>query len=246
MTDTMLKKNRIDFNRARTGIARLIKDKEDTEAVFEIMSALSGKAIPNVYAKLLRSAEGGKLAVEGLELQPILDDHEALMRYPADSVGRAYVDFVQGRKISAGGLSEESRKVNAEIDMAHPYAWMARRLRDVHDIWHVLTGYQTDALGEVCVVAFSYAQTRSAGFALIAAVGSNELQGRLQGEPVRRAAWQAFQNGRKAAWLPALDYVALLKEPLVSARQRLNILAPTYYRQIPEDQRNSAFLPKAA
>jgi ubiquinone biosynthesis protein COQ4 len=35
----------------------------------------------------------------------------------------------------------------------------------VHDIWHVLTGYRRDALGEACLVAFSYAQTRGLGWA---------------------------------------------------------------------------------
>jgi ubiquinone biosynthesis protein COQ4 len=246
MTTTALMRNTIDLPRARQGIARLLRDKEDTEAVFEIMGALSGKTIPNAYRKLLTTVEGGKIALEGVELQPILDDHDTLLRLPLGSVGRAYVDFVQGRKISAGGLSEESRKVNAQIDMPHPYAWMARRLRDVHDIWHVLTGYQTDALGEVCVVAFSYAQTRSTGFAVIAAAGSNELQNQLRGHRVRGAAWQAYQNGRKAAWLPAQDYVALLKEPLISARQRLNILAPSLYSAIPEAQRNGAMIGQAA
>ena len=157
---------------------------------------------------------------------------------PIGSVGRAYLDFVQGRKISAEGLAQESRKTGDEIDAAHPYAWYARRMRDVHDLWHVLSGYETDALGEVCVVAFSYAQTKSAGFALIAAAGSNELQRLLPRHPVRRAAWQAYMNGRRASWLPAEDYVRLLSEPLISARKRLNIAAPSYYLAIPSYERD--------
>jgi ubiquinone biosynthesis protein COQ4 len=246
MTTTAMTKPTINLVAARDGITRLIRDKEDTEAVFEIMRALSGKAIPNAYRKLLNTVEGGKMALEARELQPVLDDHAALLKLPEGSVGRTYVDFVHGRKISAAGLSEESRKAGNDIDMAHPYAWMARRMRDVHDLWHVLTGYQTDALGEVCVVAFSYAQTRSAGFALIAAVGSNELQSRLRNHRVRAAAWQAYRNGRKAAWLPALDYEALLHEPLIAARQRLNILAPSLYEAIPEAERNGVVLGEAA
>jgi ubiquinone biosynthesis protein COQ4 len=105
-------------------------------------------------------------------------------------------------------------------------------------LWHVLSGYETDALGEVCVVAFSYSQTKSAGFALIAAAGSNELQRLLPGHPVRRAAWQAYMNGRRAAWLPVVDYPALLAEPLIAARQRLNIAAPTHYLAIPPSERD--------
>jgi ubiquinone biosynthesis protein COQ4 len=238
MTQTALAPSNIDLLAAGRAIGRLLADKEDTKSVFEIMQALSGKTIPNGYRKLLSSVEGGKIALNAQELQPILDDHLTMAKLPKDSVGRAYLDFVQGRKISAQGLAEESRKTGNEIDARHPYAWYARRMRDVHDLWHVLTGYETDALGEVCVVAFSYAQTKSAGFALIAAAGSHELQRLLPGHPVRKAAWQAYMNGRRAAWLPVQDYPALLAEPLVSARQRLNIAAPSHYLAIPANQRN--------
>jgi ubiquinone biosynthesis protein COQ4 len=225
---------RIQPRRALAGIRRLIADKEDTEAVFEIMRALSGRAIPNGYRRLVESAEGGRIALQAQELAPLLDDHDALRSLPPGTVGRAYVDFVEGRKISAEGLAEESRKIrDTDIDAVHPYAWYARRMRDVHDLWHVLTGYNTDALGEACVVAFSYAQTRSAGFALIAFAGAREIARHLPGQPVRRAVWQAWRNGSKASWLPELDYPALLAEPLDQARRRLNIAKPSWYLAIP-------------
>lgn len=238
MTLTAIKSNHIDLPAAGRAINKLLRDKEDTEAVFDIMRALSGNTIPNGYRKLLTSVEGGKIALESIELQPILDDHDTLAGLPEHSVARAYLDFVQGRKISAAGLADESRKSGNEIDAHHPYAWYARRMRDVHDLWHVLTGYQTDALGEACLVAFSYAQTKSAGFALIAFAGSNELQRQLPSHPVRRAVWQAYLNGRRAAWLPAQDYIALLREPLVDARKRLNIQAPAHYLAVPVKARD--------
>jgi ubiquinone biosynthesis protein COQ4 len=239
MTVTAITPSRFDLVAAGKAINKLLADKEDTEAVFDIMRALSGKAIPNAYKKLLSSVEGSKIALDGMELQPILDDHETMATLPAGSVGRAYLDFVQGRKISAEGLANESRKSGNDIDARHPYAWMARRMRDVHDLWHVLTGYQTDALGEACLVAFSYAQTKSTGFALIAVAGSHELQRQLPSHPVRRAAWQAYMNGRRAAWLPAQDYIALLAEPLADARKRLNIAAPSLYSAIPSAVRSN-------
>jgi ubiquinone biosynthesis protein COQ4 len=238
MTQTAIAPAFIDLLAAGRAMGKLLNDKEDTKAVFEIMRALSGATISKGYQKLLGSVEGGQIALKAQELQPLLDDHETMAKLPAGSVGRAYLDFVQGRKISAQGLADESRKTGDEIDAAHPYAWYARRMRDVHDLWHVLSGYETDALGEVCVVAFSYAQTKSAGFALIAAAGSNELQRLLPGHPVRRAAWQAYMNGRRAAWLPVVDYPALLAEPLISARQRLNVAAPTHYLAIPANERD--------
>lgn len=240
MSLTPIRPHKVDVFAAKRAIERLLADKEDTKAVFEIMRALSGRSIPNSYQRLLRSVEGGQIAFGRRELQPLLDDHMSLSKLPDGTVGRAYVDFVNGRKISAAGLADESRKIGDDIDADHPYAWYARRMRDIHDLWHVLTGYETDALGEVCVVAFSYAQTKSSGFALIAAAGAREIDKILPHQPVWRAAWQAYSNGRQCAWLPALDYPKLLSEPLVDARKRLNIQAPSYYLSIPASDRSKA------
>lgn len=226
--------------KALAALRALIRDKEDTVQVFEIMRALSGRSIPKGYLRLLASPEGGRIAMNAQELAPLFDVHATLRQLPDGSVGRAYLSFVEAQQLSAEGLAAESRKTGeSEIDAEHPFAWYARRMRDVHDIWHVLTGYGRDALGESCVVAFSYAQTRSSGFALIAAAGALEIGRRLPGQPVREAVWQAYQMGRKAAWLPAVDYPALLAMPLSQARAQLSIGVPTQYQAIAQDLRDA-------
>jgi ubiquinone biosynthesis protein COQ4 len=172
-------------------------------------------------------------------LQPILDDRDALHALPEGSVGRAYLKFVEAQALSAEGLAEESRKgTDAAIDAEHPMAWYARRLRDIHDLWHVLTGYGRDALGETCLVAFSYAQTRSTGFALLACVGAREVSRALEARPVAQAVWQGYRNGASAAWLPGEDYEALLAAPLEAARTRLRIARPSVYLSIPAAERD--------
>jgi ubiquinone biosynthesis protein COQ4 len=229
----------IDPMRALRGFRRLVADKEDTEQVFEIMSALSGRSIPRGYQRLLQSGEGGRQAYLGAELADRLGDTAWLAGLPEGSVGAAYRDFITERGFSAQGLADESRKVaDVEIDAAHPDGWYARRLRDVHDIWHVLAGYGTDALGEACVVAFSHPQTRSAGFAFIAAGAALEFEKLRKGHPYGRAIWQAWRHGRKAAWLPAMDYEALFAEPLDAARARLHIARPTLYEAVPLEARD--------
>jgi ubiquinone biosynthesis protein COQ4 len=233
------RKHAIDPLRAVRGFRRLVADKEDTEQVFEIMSALSGRSIPDGYQRLLDSEEGGRQAYLAVEFAHRLDDKAWLASLPDGSVGAAYRDFVAARGFTAEGLAEESRKVaDAEIDAAHPNSWYARRLRDVHDVWHILTGYGTDALGEACVVAFSYPQTRSAGFAFIAAGAALEFEKLRKGHPYGRAIWQAWRHGRQAAWLPALDYEVLLAQPLDAARARLNIARPTFYEAVPQEARD--------
>jgi ubiquinone biosynthesis protein COQ4 len=113
-------------------------------------------------------------------------------------------------------------------------------MRDVHDIWHVLTGHGTDALGEASVVAFSYAQTKSFGFGFIALGGAYQLSKSKSRLPYAQAIWQAWRNGVKAKWLPEQDYERLFAEPLDQARARLNIARPTIYESIPANRRDGS------
>lgn len=220
--------------KALRSMSILLKDKEDTQQVFEIMRALSGQSVPNGYKRLLKTPNGGAIAYRREELAPIFSDAAYLARLPAGSVGAAYHHFTTSENISAQGLVEESRKgIDEEIDRQHPFAWYGRRMRDIHDFWHVLTGYGRDALGEACVVAFSYAQTRSLGFGFIAIAGALKIKKEVPNQPVLKAVWQAYRNGRKAKWLPAEDYIKLLSEPLADARERLNIARPTAYEAVP-------------
>ena len=130
------------------------------------------------------------------------------------------------------------------MDEAHPYAWMGRRTRDVHDIWHILSGYHRDALGEACLVAFSYAQTKGLGWALIA-VGAASRAGKARTQPYVKAIWQGYRRGKAAKWLLGEDYERLMLEPLESARRRLGITPATIYDSIPAEVRDQS-LPKAA
>ncbi len=236
---------RMDPARAWRAFRRLVADKEDTYQVFEIMRALAGQSLPRGYHKMLATGEGGRQAYLAEEFAERLEDKEWLASLPDGSVGAAYRAFIAPRGLSAEGLAEESRKLaDADVDTPHPVAWYARRLRDVHDVWHVLTGYGTDALGEVCVVAFSFAQTKSLGFALIAGGGAFELEKDRAGWPYAKAVAQAWWNGRRASWLAPLDYERLFLEPLEAARARLGIRAPTIYAAIPPEHRDGALAPR--
>lgn len=234
---------RMRYLQAIAAMGRLLADREDTTQVFEIMRSLTGGSIPRGYRRLLGTLEGGRIAYEREELVEILGDRAYLEGLPPDSVGHAYWRFTEEQSISAKGLVDASRAAADDgIELIHPYSWYGRRLRDIHDIWHVLTGYGRDPLGEVCVVAFSFAQTRSWGFAFIAIVGGFKVAREWRGQPVLSAAWRAYRDGRRATWLPGEDYRRLLKEPLNAARRRLNIAAPRTYLSVPAEFRQGALV----
>ena len=201
------------------------------------MRALNGSAPARGYHRLLETQQGGRIAYAREEFAQRLMDDAWLDSLPAGSVGAAYRDFVRSERLSAEGLAEVSRKGLASIEEQHPYAWFGRRTRDVHDVWHILSGYHRDALGEACLVAFSYAQTKGLGWALIA-VGAGLRSLKEKRYPYRKAIWQGYLRGRRAAWLLGEDYERLMAEPLDQARRRLGITPATIYDSIPPDARD--------
>jgi ubiquinone biosynthesis protein COQ4 len=234
-SDTM----RLQPVRAFKAVRRLMADKEDTAAVFDLMRALTGKAIPKGYARLMDSPQGGRIAYERDELADRLMDRAWLESFQPGTVGAAYLAHMDERGFTAEGLAEISQETeDSQIEAAHPLLWYARRLRDVHDIWHVLTGYRTDGLGEACLVAFSYSQTRSLGFGVIAVAAANEYRKVGNGQPYAKAIREAWRNGKAASWLPEVDYPVLFAETLEAARKRLNIATPATYLRIPAEMRD--------
>lgn len=229
---------RLQWGAAFKAMRRLLRDKEDTGQVFEIMRALNGSSTAKGYHRLLTTPQGGRIAYEREEFAQRLMDDAWLDSLPKGSVGAAYRHFVRSENLSAEGLAEVSRQNAKEVDVAHPYAWFGRRTRDIHDIWHILSGYHRDGLGEACLVAFSYAQTGGLGWAFIGAAAAAKSRKAAKRHPYARAIWQGYQRGKAAKWLLGEDYHRLMAEPLEAARARLNITPATLYDAIPPEDRN--------
>jgi ubiquinone biosynthesis protein COQ4 len=222
--------SRKNWLEALAALRRLLSNTDDTVQVFRIMRALNVGTTKSGYERLLTTAEGGRIAYQRLELAELLSDPEFIGRFPAGSVGAAYRGFLEQTGHSAGGLAQVSRTDDLVRDIPHPYAWYGRRTRDIHDIWHLLTGYPAnEPLGEACLTAFSYAQTGGPGWALIAIGAAVRSLTSASTRPAVRAIWEGYRNGRRAAWLPGEDYELLLAEPLDAARKRLRLGEPAAY-----------------
>lgn len=223
---------RRDWRTAFDAVRKLLGNPDDTTQVFRIMRALNAGQGARNLARLLATYEGGRLVFQREELAPLLSTPDYIASFQPGTVGAAYRDFLERTGYSADGLVQVSRLDTTEEDIEHPYAWIGRRVRDTHDIWHTLTGYQADeTLGEAALVAFSFAQVGGLGWAWIAVAASIKSFIATRRLTFARAVWEGYRHGRKAAWLLLEDYDALLNEPIESARRRLNLGDPVRYRQ---------------
>jgi ubiquinone biosynthesis protein COQ4 len=219
---------KLEWSRARTALGVLIADPERTDQVFEIVRALSGRTDVRVFKRLLRERGGIDLLVERPDLLVALSDRAALARLPEGSLGRAYLAFMEEAHLTADGLVDASMQgggTEAREGFSVEAAWFFDRLRDMHDLWHVLTGYGRDEAGEAANLAFTLGQIGNPGVALIV------LAAAVLGPTTERFEWQrylfaAWRRGRRAAWLPAARYEELLALPLAEVRARLGLEPP--------------------
>jgi ubiquinone biosynthesis protein COQ4 len=208
----------------------LLRDPDDTKQAFRVVDALSGRNGERNLARLRRRKSGKELLRDRPDLLSRLTDRAALQSLPEGTLGREYLRFLDSEGITAEGLLQASadgrRDLKPEVD---PDLYFLRdRLRDQHDLWHTVTGYKGDLLGEASLLAFSFAQTWNLGVGLI--VLAALVQGR---DPaVRKLVASGFARGLRSAWLPAVRWEKLLERPLSEVRRTLRIGAPVAYEPL--------------
>lgn len=212
---------------------KLIADKEDTEQVFHIIEALRDTRFAKSAEHFFTSATGKTILEKNEYLPHLLDDHARLRTLPMGSVAHVYCDFMEKEGLTAQGLVDEFDKFRVGKarydDMLERYS---NRLRDTHDLFHILTGYGRDALGEQCVLAFSYSLNPSWGVLFLAWAGARELKKTISTDaPIYAAIREGHRLGRAARNPAHQDIAALLALPLAEARKQLNIAAPVTYQR---------------
>ncbi len=218
--------------RAVKSFQALIKDKEDTSLVFRIFESLPSATFMDRVRELCLSEQGEFLRATEPRLPEILDDHAALRRTPAGSLGHAYCDFMEAEGLSAAGLVAEAERLG-RAKYPDLVQWFIERSRDTHDLFHVLTGYGRDALGEQCVLLFTHGQSPSQGHLLIGYAGAANIKKMVRGSaaPVVGAVREAHRTGKGAPQLMAQPIRELLAQPLDAVRARLRIPSPVLYRE---------------
>jgi ubiquinone biosynthesis protein COQ4 len=219
-----------------------IADPRDTKQAFRIAEALSFGNPERLLGKFRRHPTGARLLAERDELLDVLTDRAALEAMPDGSLARAYLAFLDSEGISAAGL------VEASMDGTDPafhggrddLSYTRRRMRDSHDLWHTVTGYRGDLLGEASLLAFTFAQTGHPGIGFLAGIGAVVADDRR----FRRMIADGYRRGKRAAWLPPTDWAALLPQPLDQVRRQLGVDPVPAYEPVRDwDQPSSAQTP---
>lgn len=219
--------------RATKGLVGIIRDPHETAHVFTLFEALIGPLEATAMAHFAESARGKALLENPPALIPALSDRAALAALPDGSLGRAYLDFANQEGITADGLiaASDAGRVFDFVPGEDIYRRIGDYLRDSHDLWHVVTGYQGDIIGELALLAFTFAQMGNLGMGVLVGLAAT-LGPRLPtpiDEDSARAIREAYIRGRRAKWLATVDWVPLLELPLEQVRHELGLDGPPDY-----------------
>jgi len=211
----------------------LMRNPTETHHVFTIIEGMTGDTHRRLAKRLRATPEGSRLLAERPDILPRLADRPALSALPDGSLGRAYLDFLDREQIDAEGLvaASDAGESAAHRTRSEEEVWVANRMRDIHDLWHVLTGLQGDVSGEASILAFTTAQTGHKGSLLMALVAVLKARN----PDVARRVATAWLSGKRAAFLLGFRFEDHLASPLDEVRQALGIEPQAPYRRLRPD-----------
>ena len=230
-------RNQIKPLAAWRAMRELLRNPDDTTQVFHIIEALKGDSLGDAVRRLHASSRGQDLLRKKPHIVPALNDKEALLSLPAGSIGRAYYDFVHAENLSADGLIASSETASREAlyeGLSDDEAWLADRLRDIHDLQHVMTGYGRDPVGELCLLSFMTTQTPNRGIRFIIWIAKWKYLRDVPQFDVRDLIKEGARIARGAEWMAEIEWEQMLAEPLEQVRDELGFESPHRYWRLRE------------
>ncbi len=200
-------------------IGRVLADSNRTADIHTVEEVTGRTIFRRLVDEYLASSEGRELLADRPELRKDQVDYDRLRQLPTGTLGRAYVDHLDHNNITADLQALPTNHID-DADVAY----LMRRFRQTHDVWHPLVALSTQPHHEVIIHAFSFGQMRLPVSALVLFFGSLKhvvLEGRWA--VLRRGLYEAYAHGREADPLLAVYWEKMWERPLDEVRARYNI-----------------------
>lgn len=148
-------------------------------------------------------------------------DLEELAKLPPHTLGGAYARHMKASRLQIDYYQEKQPGTRMQF--------LRQRMRQTHDIWHVLTGYGTDEFEEVGIQGFYAGQYMSNMAAIIAAGAFLKSIFRVRFFELQKhvdAFCEGYCAGKRADNLLAVKWEELWGESVESLRRRYRINIP--------------------
>jgi ubiquinone biosynthesis protein COQ4 len=208
-----------DGYRVGQAIVRVLGDSRKTHEIHRVEEITGRPRFRAIQAELESTPEGQRLLRERPELSSEHVDYNALRRLPATTFGGAYVRHLDDNGITADYQAAATRHVDDPV-----MAYLMRRFRQTHDVWHALLGLGITGHEEVIIHSFSYGQLRLPVSAMIMLLGTmKHIVLEKRWGALRHSMLDAYRAGREAAPLLPVYWEDLWERPLDEVRATYNV-----------------------
>lgn len=203
--------------KAVRGFIAFTNNPNQTEAVFDMADGLRQTDLYQQFIEYAHSQPAIDQIIQERYLAPTAD-LERLLNCPQGSLGYHYAAEMK----RAGLQPDFYRKLAVEDD----YSYIALRMRQTHDVWHIITGFGTDLAGELGLQAFTLAQTHSPlAVAILAASLMYALKSSSPLNPLIESMQQGWRMGENAHPFLAQKWEERWEKPLSEWRADLKVEA---------------------
>lgn len=196
---------------------------QDTRAGLAIAECLYKLGLMRDEVKQIRLSSEGRAAIENKNLIT-LPTFEYLESLPTETVGHVYFEHMRRENLNPNFF-----KV---LEIKDDETFVMMRLRQTHDLWHVLTGFGTSTADELALQAFSLAQVHSplSPFLIAGALFATALRRPSEAASLVSSICRGWQMGIQAAPVFAIDWESSWETPLshLRTKYRIDIRAMTY------------------
>lgn len=208
-----------DAYRVGVAVVRVLGDSTKTHEIHRVEEITGRPRFRSLLAEMTTTPEGRRLLRERPELSSERVDFAHLRGLPPTTLGGAYARHLDDNGITADYQAAATRHVD-DPDIA----FLMRRFRQTHDVWHALLGIGITGHEEVLIHWFSYGQLRLPVSALIMVFGTlKHLVLEKRWAALRHSALEAYCDGRDAAPLMPVYWEELWERPLDEVRRELRI-----------------------
>lgn len=201
---------------------QLVNNPTDTALVFKLGDALServGELDPAEVSNYLYSKPHIKQTLEEHYLPPAYKVAD-LVSFVPGTLGHAYYTHM-----TANNFEPE---FYPPVKIVDDVSYLELRGRQTHDIWHVVTGYGVDVVGEVALQAFymgqgddSFAMMLVSAGALYSAIHEPKIMG-----AIALGIGEGYANGKAAKAFYPVKWEEMWHRPLAEIRAEMNVTLP--------------------
>ena len=189
----------------------------DFESIGQLANAVGDLQSLQKVVELLYSTSQGEQA---FQKRPKLGDVdlEKLYCLLTNTLGYAYANHM---------LKNNLKPLHAEGQVENDYQYLGAHITETHDIWHIITGCDTNILGEIQLEAFYVAQLHFTRFWL-ALLAKNLVKAAIYDIEVSTKYMDAITKGwlmgKQALPLFGIEWNLLWEKPLENVRTSFNII----------------------